>query len=402
MVAALAALLVTVTVATIDRSGAVSATSPSASNAYSFLDHMMDLYATGPTPRLVQSYTGGTLGADGFTDAESYDVALTVDAFLAEGTADGTTRAETLGDALLLVQAHDPAHDGRLRAAYAPTPLVTTVPGRRHPRLTVRIRDRSSDVGDMAWVGMALTRLYAASGDSAYLTGAQAIGTWVARNAYDGRGAGGYTGGRSARGSRIKWKSTEHNIDLYGLYSMLAAASGNPAWSSDAAWARGFVQSMWDPSSGSFHVGTTTDGVTVNTSDQPEDVNSWSYLALDDPAYSASIDWAVHNLSVSAGGSSGVSFCLGDRSGVWFEGTAHLADALELRDAPGDASLAGQYLTDIETAQTSGPDNDGLGIVAASKDMLSDCDGDYYDASLHTGATAWYLLAAQRVDPFVL
>lgn len=372
----------------------------SVQNAYQFLDQQMDLYATGSTLRLVQSFTGGTLGAQGFTDSETYDDALVIDAFLAEGTPDGLARAEVLGDALLLVQAHDPSRDGRVREAYAPTALVKV---HRH-RQTVRvgIRDRTSDVGNMAWVGMALTRLYATTGDSSYLAGAESIGTWIVDHCYDTRGAGGFTGGEAANGHRIMWKSTEHNIDLYALFEMLAGETGNAAWSADAAWARGFVSSMWDPTTGSFSVGTLDNGVTLNTSEQPEDVNSWSYLAFDDPDYASSLNWDVDNLSVSSGGFSGVSFCLGDKTGVWFEGTAHLADALEQRGAPGDSALAAQYLSDISYAQTNGPNTDGLGIIAASKDGLSDCDGDYYYASLHTGATAWYILAAEKVNPFSL
>ena len=254
----------------------------------------------------------------------------------------------------------------------------------------------------MAWVGMALTHLYAATGNASYLNGAEAIGTWVWRHCYDLRGAGGYTGGRASSGARIKWKSTEHNLDLYGLYTMLATQTGNTAWGTDAAWARRFVTAMWDAGTGSFFVGTNNNGVTPNTSEQPEDVNSWSYLVLRDPAYKSSVDWAVKNLPVSAGGFSGVSFCLGDKTGVWFEGTSHLADALEIRQDPGDAALANQYLADVEFAQTNGPNNNGLGIMAASKDGLSDCDGSVYDATLHTGATAWYILASQAVNPFVL
>jgi hypothetical protein len=385
-------------------SGAVSASTPSVQNAYSFLNQMMDLYAQGSTPRLVQSFTGGTLGRQGFTDSETYDDALMIDAFLGEGTPDGLARAMTLGNSLLIVQSHDPAHDGRIRVAYAPAPLVTTTGRHGHLRtkVRVRVRDKTSDVGNMAWVGMALTRLYAATGNTSYLTGAESVGAWVVRNSFDSRGAGGFTGGRSASGARIKWKSTEHNIDLYGLFTMLASESGNTQWTNDAAWARAFVAGMWNASTGSFYVGTTSDGVTPNMAEQPEDVNSWSYLALQDPAYSSSIDWDVQHLSVSAGGFSGASFCQGDKSGVWFEGTAHLADALELRHASGDATLASQYVSDVQFAQTNGPNGDGLGVIAASKDFLSDCDGGYYYSSLHTGATSWYILASQQVNPFVI
>jgi hypothetical protein len=150
---------------------------------------MMDLYTRGSTPRLVQSFTGSTLGQQGFTDSETYDDALMIDAFLAEGTPDGLTRAVTLGDSLLIVQRFDPAHDGRVRAAYSPAPLVT-MRGHGGLRTKVRIRDKASDVGDMARVGMALSRLYTTTGRIPYLTDAEAIGAWVARNCFDQRGAG--------------------------------------------------------------------------------------------------------------------------------------------------------------------------------------------------------------------
>ncbi len=44
---------------------------------------MMDRYATGSTPRLVQSFTGGVLGRNHFTAAETYDNAVLIDAYLA-------------------------------------------------------------------------------------------------------------------------------------------------------------------------------------------------------------------------------------------------------------------------------------------------------------------------------
>ena len=229
--------------------GSAEAATPSVQDAYSFLNRMMDLYATGTAPRLVQSFMGGTLGRQGFTDSETYDDALMIDAYLAEGTPDGLARATVIGNSLLLVQAHDPAHDGRIREAYAPAPLVTTTKhGRQHVR--VQIRDKTSDVGNMAWVGMALTRLYVDTGNTTFLAGAESIGAWAVRNCLDQRGAGGFTGGKSADGGRIRWKSTEQNIDLYALFTMLRTASGNAQWTNDAARAKTFVEAMWDRSHG--------------------------------------------------------------------------------------------------------------------------------------------------------
>jgi hypothetical protein len=365
----------------------------SVAGAYAFLNLMMDKYAAGSAPRLVQSFSGGVLGQRGFTVSETYDDALVIDAYLAEGTGAGRARAEVIGDGLLYVQAHDPAHDGRIRAAYAPNPLL--VPG------DVKATDLATLAGNMAWAGLALAQLYAATGRKTYLDGAEGIGNWVQAHCHDARGAGGYTGGETAAGQKIEWKSTEHNIDLYALFTILARETGAQVWSARAAWARRFIAAMWDGQQGDFDVGTTGDGVTPNKALLPEDINSWSFLALRDPAYAASVTWIVRNLAVTAGGFSGVSYCRADRSGVWFEGTAHLADALEFRGNPGDDALAARYLADVYYAQAHGRNGDGLGIIAASRDGLGDCAGGSYYASLHTGTTAWYILAAKKVDPFV-
>lgn len=365
----------------------------SVARAYAFLDQMTDLYAAGSTPRLVQSFTGGPLGQQHFTASQTYDNALVIDAFLASGTATGRSKAVAIGDGLLQAQASDPQHDGRLRAAYAPAP-----PGSAS---AVDATSRATLAGNMAWAGLALLQLHAATGRQAYLTGAEAIGTWVQAHCYDRRGPGGYTGGETAAGTAIPWKSTEHNIDLYAFFRLLAAQTRNPVWSDRAAWARYFVTAMWDAPQGRFYVGTTGDGFTPSNSLLPEDVNTWSYLALGDPRFAAAVSWDVQNLAVT-GQFRGVSFCRGDRSGVWFEGTAHLADALEFRGDPGDRALADQYLADIYYAQAHGPGADGRGIIAASRNGLSDCGGGTFYASLHTGTTAWYILAAERINPFAV
>jgi hypothetical protein len=363
----------------------------SVARAYQFLDQMMDLQTAGPARRLVQSYTGGLLGQQGDTSASIYDNALLIDAYLAEGTAAGVARAKTIGSALVYLQAHDHARDGRLRNGYTPAPLADAN--------DIQATDPASSTGTLAWAGQALTQLYAATRIRAYLRSAIALGGWIQSQCRDGRGAGGYAGGDTAAGARIGWKSTEHNIDVFAFFRLLARETGNPVWSQRAAWARRFVVSMWDPAQGRFYLGTSADGVTRNDTAQVEDVNSWSYLALRDPAYAASVGWDVSSLSVPSGGYRGLSYCTGDRTGVWFEGTAQAADALHLRDQPRDSARARSYLADLGYAQAHGPNADGLGIMAASHDTLSDCQGGDLYASLHTGTTAWYILAAEGIDP---
>ena len=122
---------------------------------------MTDRYATGSTPRLVQSFTGGTLGRQHFTASQTYDDALVIDAFLASGTAAGRSKAVAIGDGLLRAQASDPRHDGRLRAAYASAPLGNASAAAATNLATL--------AGNMAWAGLALLQLHAATGRQAYL-----------------------------------------------------------------------------------------------------------------------------------------------------------------------------------------------------------------------------------------
>jgi hypothetical protein len=208
-----------------------------------------------------------------------------------------------------------------------------------------------------------------------------------------------YTGGYADSGTRLQWKSTGQNIGVYAFFSLPGQESGLAAWAARAAQARRFIVSMWNPAAGRFSLGTMTDGVTTNDNPQTEDVSSWSCLALQSPAYAASVGWDVRNLASGPGKLRGVSICPGDRTGVWFEGTAHLADALESRAHPGDSPQAAAYLNGTGYAQAHGPNEDGLGIIAASRDGLTDCAGDSVYASLHTGTTAWYILAARHINP---
>nr|MCU0983009.1 hypothetical protein [Pirellulaceae bacterium] len=57
---------------------------------------------------------------------------------------------------------------------------------------------------------------------------------------------------------------------------------------------------------------------------------------------------------------------------------------------------------EIDFARLFHPQGDGLGVVAASSDGMTDPEFDaVYDARLHAGATAWLVFAHQQVNPFV-
>jgi hypothetical protein len=362
-----------------------ASTSPVA-RAYIFLERMMDKYASGSTLRLAQSFVPTKASNLGST-AYVYDNAVAIAALLARHD---VSRASVLGSALVYAQQHDSVGDGRIRSAYYTDPFVSHTGA-------LSISDPSVDTGNMAWCGLALARLYQKTQNQAFLTAALAVAQWIYANTFDTRGPGGYTGGHG-----ILWKSTENNLDVYAFFKMLAKLANESSWTTKGATALALAEAMWEAKHGFYWSGTLNDGKTPNTIPIPEDVQTWSFLATAQLSHARSIDWAEKNLSASDGPFSGVSFSNADRSGVWFEGTGHLAAALRARNAPGDAQRAAAYLADIAYAQAHALNADGYGIVAASKNGLRTGDGDKYFAALHIGATGWYALAASGANPFVL
>ncbi|MFF2040462.1 ribosome-inactivating family protein [Kitasatospora sp. NPDC058170] len=352
-----------------------------------------------------QSYTGGhfapgaEFGPDGYQASFTYDNAVIITSMLQKGSRD-LKRAKRLGESLLYAQDHDIVPDGRIRASYEPNPFVTST-GNPY------VGSFSVYTGNMAWAGMAFSRLYRETGEQRFLDGALKAANWIQTNAADTRGLGGYTGGyvdntgTGAEMIRREWKATEHNIDVGAFFAMLAQLTGDQAWKSRSDNAFAFVRGM-QADDGRLWTGTGTDGVTQNRDSVPEDVQTWSYLATLDPVFSRSVDWAATNLAATDGPFQGVSFAKADTSKVWFEGTAHLLAAYHARQAVGDDAKAAVLQKTLKDAQSMAPNADGSSIVAASSDGLTTGEGDIYYAAPHTGATAWYLIAGQGGNPFRL
>ncbi|MFI6376493.1 Tat pathway signal sequence domain protein [Streptomyces sp. NPDC050546] len=409
-----------------------------------FLAAAMDAYPDHGRIRLTQSYTDQ---AGLFSTAFTYDNALAILAHLAARTAEGRTRATALGDALLHAQSHDPAYDdGRLRQAYNVGPY-TFYDGSVQPDGFVRADGTvnvgtqfgftGTAVGDMAWAGIALSALARRTGERRFLVGAVRIGEWIERTGRTDEPLGGYKFGVDGANQKLPFTSTEHNTDLVCLFGRLARLTGDRVWLERRGRAEAFVRRMWEPSGGFFYTGTN-DGVSVNKSPIPEDTQTWTHLALGSRGrgYSRSLDWAAAELAVldHAGRANstvpagqwygGVTFSSAslvanedapiaegqprpDRNGVWFEGTAHLALALRDRGARGDGARARRLLASIEQAQDllGGGQTVGgrvlperCGVVSASSPLDTGFGFGYYPYR-HTGATAWYLLAAARFNP---
>ena len=414
--------------------------------AFVFQNTMMDAYATGSTVRLAQSYSDQALGATAFT----YDNAVSIHAYLVRCEDDDLRRARVLGNGLIYAQATNfPFHDGRFAQGYFVNTPAADGSGAYITPAASPYYFYTSAVGDQAWAGMALAQLYRRTGEKKYLTAAILVGNWIVTNTYNTLGPGGYSFGTTINQYNqsvpsTNGKSTEHNIDTYAFFTMLAkltdgGQAGNGAsWKDLARHALEFVIAMYNPSGGYFYTGTLGDQITINPTPIPEDVQTWSYLALLDNRYRGTIDWAVNNLQTTDTASAPKSSLTGsekitgmvfdtasltttadDPHAVWLEGTAHTIAALIARVGRGRGGLFGMA-RDIRTAmrflansrlaqaelgggQTAGgrPIPLGEGLVASTS-VMDTGFGYTYGPSLHIGATGWYLIAAQAGNPFQL
>lgn len=344
--------------------------------------------------------------------AFAYDNALALQAFLAAGRRD---RARLLAEAFLTALERDRFfEDGRIRNAYQAGDLLlppgwrtqrvapaVRLPGWYDPRRRSWLEDEyqvSTHAGNVAWVMLALLSYFEVAGEMRLLEAAGRMGEWVERHCRDARGAGGYTAGYQGwerAPKKLRYKATEHNIDLYAAFRRLHLLTRDPRWRERAEWAKRFVLSMWDAQEGKFWTGTGDDGVTINRSVIPLDIQAWAVLALGEEGrhYTRALAYAEKHHRAGEGFDFNE-----DRDGVWYEGTAQLALAFR---HTGQATKWRALCQLLRSAR----DSSG-GLPAASRDRLTTgfflATGEpwYYHRRLHVGATAWLVLAELAVNPF--
>jgi uncharacterized repeat protein (TIGR01451 family) len=352
--------------------------------------------------------------------AFTYDSALALCASIAM---EDWERAELLADALVYAQQHDRSFaDGRLRNAYQSGDLANPpgwmpagaarLPGWWDPQAEQWIEDEEqvgSVTGNPAWAMIGLLNYYETWGGTQYLSATIDIGDWVYTNTHSDLGPGGYTGGfwgPDIAPVTQTWKSTEHNLDLYVAFERLYDLTGDVTWHDRALHARSFVSNMVSDSKEHFWTGTYTDGVTINKSIIPLDPQTWSLLAMgENVTTSAAIDFAERNLTATytysgdpCQGSVFEGFDFNDDQDFpWPEGTAQMIVAYWLL---GEMDQAQQYLDELREVQQCAPNGNGKGIVAsASYSLTTGLDEIYYNR-LHVGATAWYIFAELKYNPY--
>lgn len=379
-----------------------------AGSAYIYLNEMMDAHEsiTSNELRFLASYT--TLSSEK-TDraledvAFIYDNALVMLCYIYQNTADGRRRAGILANSFIYAMSHDRYYtDGRLRNAYSARQLINKETGKailpgfwnKDTRQWQEDKDQvSAHTGNMAWVVIALSQYFNAYGGESYKAAAVALGNWIYNHTF--AADGGYTGGYAGwepNAEKLRWKSTEHNLDVYVAFQWLHQITGDSVWQQRAMHARSFVESMW--AGDHFWIGTKPESGDIDKDHPALDIQAWAVLLFD--GYRPALRWAEQYCYVEADGFKGFDYNT-DKDGIWFEGTAQMSLAYL---AAGEKDKADGFLKELKRARVSARNHNGNGMVAASRDHVSTGLGPYYFNRLHIGATAWYIFADLGHNPF--
>ena len=349
--------------------------------------------------------------------AFTYDNALAGMAFISEGM---QPEAQKVMDAFVYAVHNDralkAAADGpmRVRNAYAAGDVSAfpgwesgaKLPGWYDNETGEWYEDRyqvGSNVGNTSYAAMALMQYYKAYGGEQYLQTARSLMDWVIEDCSDGGDGfvGGFDGWQEGDPPVVypfTYKSIEHNIDAYAVFSALYQVTGESKYREAADSALRFIESMYDKEQGLFMTGTLDDGVTPNKSVVVLDAQVWCQMALGDAfePYKSALD-VVDKMKSPEGA---YPFCLENKNGGWWaEGTAYTALMYRGIDKSEEYRQAMDALASIQL-------ENGL-FPAATVDNLSTgmdlFDGSpwEYSTDAHIAPTAWFVMAANGFNPYV-
>ena len=367
------------------------------------------------TPRLLKSYESNQ--AENPNDlyiqnaAFSYDNALAAMAFISEGN---QSDAEMIMDAFAYAVENDRFQPDRIRNAYSYGDIRALpgwqsgarLPGWYDLENKEYYEDQyqvGTNVGNTSFVAMALLQYYIHYGGEEYLDTAKTIMDWVLQNCSD-QSAGftaGYDGWPEGDASHYyvyTYKSTEHNIDAYAVFSELYAITSDERYREAAESARQFIVSMYDSEKGYFYTGTGEDGITPSKENVVLDAQVWTLLSLGidqyDP-FSKALDTALE-MKTSEGG---YPFHAENTNGGWWpEGTAFTALALREIGKSTDALSALDALMNIQLESGAFP--------AATVSNLSTGFNLFtgepwtYGENPHIAPTAWFIMAVNGFNPY--
>lgn len=325
-------------------------------------------------------------------------------------TACGAPRqARRIADALLAAAGHDPTYkDGRLRNAYqagaVPADGVKLAGywSDRHGQWMQDAYQVSTATGNAAWAALLLLQVYQDSHDPRYLDAATAQLRWIDAHTRNARQPAGYEGGVFGFDKQQQaqhWKSTEQNLDVYAAATWALRYRPDQALRQQARLAGAFVHTLWDPTERRFQIGTKDDGSTIARANSGLDAQVWPLLAFTDPATRKQWSSVWRWTDAHHGSGAGYGYRR-DPEGIWTEGTAQAADAMQATGRPVPDALWSL----LQRQRAPG----GLFFATPGERLQTDLaigptstKADFYYYHLpHLGATAWIALASHGWNPF--
>ncbi len=359
-----------------------------------FLEQQMDHFVVAG-PRYAQTYRPAEPVFYGdqtnlFLRADTYDSAVACIYFQERGN---LARAQDLGDALVQAMNHDPLGGGRIVAA---TMYGRLIDPDQNYRTSVFVPDGGRrDIGNMAWTGIALTRLFAKTGLYRYLHAAEVIGQWIIAECTVADAWGGFSGGEDHWGTKQGWRSVEHNVDCVSFFDNLAALTGKPEWAAARESARKLVKAC-QTSTGYYITGTGI-GQVLNPAVIPTDTQSWTALARIDPEPDKrSLSYMIEVMETTSEGFAGTKFAQRGKD-VQNEATAGAAMALWMARDKSDRfkTTAAKWLGSLSRQITAAKNATGYGVVATPAKEADTGEGlgwKYFNYQ-HTASSAWTGLA---------
>jgi len=259
-----------------------------------------------------------------------------------------------------------------------------------------------SNLGNISWAAIAMLQYDSVFKTDKYLSAASGMMDYVLANFKTDSNPGftsGYDGwAENGSVTRYTYKSLECNLDACVAFKELYAKTGKSKYQAAYEDCLGFVKGLYVPSEKRFVVGTTTDGVTHNTSNTFLDCQAWTILALGDELEDKqALAESLKNMTTE-GGLPFVALGLPSekrfesKGGIWYEGS--IFGSMALKKAGCDAEASAIMETVIAGQSASG------GFTAASTSLFADNSWRYDCETYHIAPAAWMVMYANDFNPF--
>ncbi len=322
--------------------------------------------------------------------AYSYDNALVSMAFTSSGIKD---KAKEILDAFITGIENDRYKSDRVRNAYRMGDPYNP-PGWWSGSWYEDAYQVGTNVGNSSYVALAMLQYYQRWGGKEYLDTAITIMNWVLDNCRDG--TPGFTAGydgwpENGVVTPYTYKSIEHNIDAYAVLKQLYTLTEDEKYKTAYESALSFITSMYSENNGHFYIGSTSDGITPNTSNTVLDAQAWALLALGEEitAYPAVLKTMVDMKTIEGG----YPFHKANlNGGFWPEGTAFTALTLRKMGLEKESVSALDAMVSVQL--------ENGGFPAATVSALTTGEGWTYGLDTHIAPTAWYVMAVNGFNPY--